>query len=222
MKKLDKEFSESRRLREKGYSLKEISEKLGIAKSTASKWLSDFALSDEALERLEARKLLGRVRAAESNKKRGVLLREQISKEADRIISSIPIESSQFVIFCALLFECEGAKDYGSVDFINSDPLMISAFLYFLRNSFALEEKKFRVTMHLHEYHDEGERKKFWSKTANISQTQFTKTYFKPHTGKNYHAGYPGCIRVRYCDSRIARKLGFIAQRILEKYGSVR
>jgi len=40
----------------KGYSLKEISEKLSIAKSTASNWLCDIYLSKSALKRLKKTK----------------------------------------------------------------------------------------------------------------------------------------------------------------------
>lgn len=222
MKKLTKEFFTARKLRERGFSLKEISEKLGIAKSTASIWLSGVSLPDEALKRLAKRRLLGGLRAANSNRRRGAIARERVSDEARKLLVSIPVRKSHLLLFCALLFECEGAKNTSSLEFINSSPLMISGFLAFLRNSFDLDEKKFRITMHLHQYHDEAKQKKFWAKVSGINRSQFTKTYLKPNTGKNYREGYPGCIRVRYGDSKIAKKLQFIAREILENYGSVR
>jgi orotate phosphoribosyltransferase-like protein len=46
------------KLRKNGYSLKEISEKLNIAKSTASVWLRNIKLTQKAKKRLKKRKLL--------------------------------------------------------------------------------------------------------------------------------------------------------------------
>ncbi|NQU83696.1 MAG: hypothetical protein HQ536_03210, partial [Parcubacteria group bacterium] len=51
------------KLRKKGYSLKEISEKLKIAKGTASIWLNDVKLSQKAQERLQKREILGQYKS---------------------------------------------------------------------------------------------------------------------------------------------------------------
>src|SRR3989344_2174021 len=220
--KKDKKFSAAKKLRNKGYSLAEISAELRIAKGTASAWLSNVSLSKKALKRLERRGLLGRLKAAESIRRIWDERRVLLIDEAKQLLAEIPIEKSHHLLFCALLFECEGAKDVSTLEFINSNPLIISGFLSFLRNSFPLDESKFRITMHLHEYHNERVQKKFWSKVTGLKESQFTKTYHKPNGGKNYRQDYPGCIRVRYCDYRIATKLQFVAREVLKNYGSVR
>ncbi len=50
-------------LRKKGYSYKEISSSLKIAKSTASTWLKTTKLSKKAILRLKKRKILGQYKS---------------------------------------------------------------------------------------------------------------------------------------------------------------
>ncbi len=70
--------------------------------------------------------------------------------------------------------------------------------------------------MHLHEYHDEEVQLKFWSKMTTIPTHQFTKTYWKPHTGINTREGYPGCIHVSYHDVRVARAIAATARAMMQ------
>ncbi len=111
-------------------------------------------------------------------------------------------------LLCATIFWCEGGKDVsGGIYFTNSDPSLIATFLYLLRDSFAIDEVRFRALIHLHSYHDPTERLAFWSEVTNIPVSQFYHPYQKLHSGKNRRAGYPGCISVRYLDTNTARLL---------------
>lgn len=84
---------------------------------------------------------------------------------------------------------------------------MIKIFMFLFRLSFNIDESKFRILMHLHEYHNEEKQKEFWSNLTKIPQSQFTKTYWKPHTKKRKRENYPGCIRVGYYSAHVARQL---------------
>ncbi len=198
----------ARRLRKKGFSLKEISEELGIAKSTASKWLAYIKLESKARKRLKERQILGQYKAQQIKKAKRKKLLSQYQKKAYGQLSLIRLDQKLFKLLSALLFWCEGGKNAKShVEFINSDPVMIKVFVNLLRSAFNLDERKFRVLMHLHEYHNEEKQKEFWSKITKIPKNQFTKTYWKPHTKKRKRENYPGCIRVSYYNAHIARQL---------------
>ena len=90
---------------------------------------------------------------------------------------------------------------------MNSDPQMIRTFLMLFRASFTLDEKKFRVCVHLHEYHKKDEILQFWSEVTHIPLAQFTKPYLKPHTKNVIRNDYKGCMRVSYYDNRILEKI---------------
>ena len=118
-----------------------------------------------------------------------------------------------------MIYLCEGNKSLKSLTtFTNSDPNLISTFLYLFRNSFDLNEKKFRVLMHLHKYHNEEIQKNFWSKITKIPKDQFNRTYLKPNSGKYKKRDYQGCIKVYYGDVSITRKLQSIAKMFMERY----
>ena len=223
MPRLIKKYFKAKELRERGYSLKEISEKLNISKSTASVWLRDVKLSKNALKRLDARNLLGRVRSSNTKKEKRKKLDDELKKESLKLLDSVKINNDHLRLFCALLFECEGTKDLrGGIYFSNSDPELIRTFLTLLRLGFNIEERKLRILLHLHDYHSQQKQISFWSKVTGIPKSQFSKPYRKPHTRKRIKDNYQGCISVRYYDSVLARKLSAMAKGILNKYGRVR
>lgn len=219
---LEKYF-QAKKLREKGYSLKEISEKLFISKSTASVWLRDIKLSKDALIKLKKRNLLGRIKSSNTKRIKRQRIDDSLKKEAFQFLKATNINKNHLKLFCALLFECEGSKDLrGGIYFSNSDPMMIKTFLTLLRSSFKIEEEKFRISLHLHNYHSILNQINFWSKVTDIPKSQFTKPYQKPNTGKRIKDNYQGCVSIRYYDSKLARKLSSISKIILNNYGRVR
>lgn len=219
---LSEKYSQAKKLRSTGYSLKEISKKLEISKSTASLWLSDFKLSPSALIRLENRKLIGRVRSSETKKRKREERESLIREEVVSFVDSIKITESHFKMFCALIYWCEGTKNVNSgLTFVNSDPELIKSFLFFLRSSFDIDEKRLRVGLHLHGYHSHKKQIAFWSKVTEIPTSQFIRPYDKPNTGKRKKDNYPGCASIRYYDSQLAKKISFLAQELLKKYGGV-
>ena len=122
-----------------------------------------------------------------------------------------------------MIYWCEGNKSLrDSVFFTNSDPRLIANFLHLFRNSFDIDESKFRVCMHLHDYHNEEKQLNFWSDVTFIPKNQFFKSYKKLNTKKRIRDNYQGCIQVRYYDINIARKLQAVAKEFMDKYGRVR
>lgn len=87
---------------------------------------------------------------------------------------------------------------------------MINVFITLLRQSYSLDESKFRALIHIHQYHNENQLKTYWSTLTNIPISQFSKSYQKPNTGKRKRNNYSGSLRIRYYDHKIAKDLSAI------------
>jgi transposase-like protein len=198
------------KLRLKGYSIKEVAKTLSIATGTSSTWLRDIKLSKKAILRLKKRKLLGQYRARQTKKHNNQLLLKQIDKQANISLSKVNLNKETRLLLCSLLFWGEGSKTNQYVSFINSDPKMINVFITLLRQSYKLDETKFRALIHVHQYHNENQLKKYWSAVIKIPISQFSKSYLKPNTGKRKRNNYPGSLRIRYYDHKIAKDLSAI------------
>lgn len=207
--------------RRKGYMYSEIAVLTGYSKSTIHGWLSDLQLTDlqqtSVNDRLvkDKQKRIGGLLAARQEKIQS--RHKSITKLAQEVASSTKLSKSHKQLICSIFFWCEGGKDTrAGFQFINSDPLMIETFLNLLRDSFDIDESKFRALVHLHDYHDPEVQLKYWSDTTKIPLSQFHKPYLKPHTGKNTRKGYPGCVSIRYLD----RQFGLLLQMLYTSFGN--
>lgn len=199
--------SQAEKLRKRGSSLREVSEKLKISKSTASEWLSFLELSSSVQNRLANKQIMGRYKAIINKRKLKAKQKEILEKKAYELLKSTNLSKELIKLCCALLWWCEGNKDDSMVRFTSSDITLIKNFLSLLRSGFEIDESKFRALVHLHSYHDEVAQKKFWSIVTNIPLSQFYRSYQKLNAGKRLHKDYPGCIAISYYDAKIAKEL---------------
>ncbi|MDD5606483.1 MAG: hypothetical protein PHN37_01300 [Candidatus Pacebacteria bacterium] len=207
-------------LREKGYSIKEISKEINVAQSTSSVWVRNIKLNNRAKERLYKRKLLSYYKSSLSWNKKREEEKKHYFNIAKILVNKIKFDINQSKIYCALLYWCEGGKTYSSsVRFINSDPALVKTFLSLFRKAFKVNEGKFRVLMHLHSYHDEKKQKNFWSNLTKIPKSQFNQTYLKSNTKKRIKENYPGCIAIYYYDCKIIREIKAIYEVFSKKMG---
>lgn len=207
-------------MRKKGVSIPKIAKNLSIAKSTASLWVSPIPLPDYIRDRLVQNSMKANEKGREIMRVRRLLLREEYQRDAKRLVYlfSKRFDKSFWKLCAAILFWCEGGKrQLGSLYFTNSDPTLLITFLHALRNAFRVDEKKFRIALYLHEYHDEKKQKKFWSLTTQVPERQFSKTYIKPHTKKRQRDGYQGCASLRYYDATLAKQLDAIYHAFSQK-----
>jgi transcriptional regulator with XRE-family HTH domain len=209
--------NKAKNLRSKGYSFREIGEKLKISKSTASVWTRDVELGIKAKNRIENLGIIGRKKAIITirNKQKEELFK--ISKNCT-VLRSGKYNKDDYKLFLSLLYWGEGGKSRNSFKFINSDSEMIKVFLFLLRKSFLIDEDRFSVCVHLHEYHNRKEMIKFWSKISGIGENKFY-VYNKPHTGVNKKLGYKGCLSVYYGDAKIFKEIFVIIQRFVKYCG---
>lgn len=213
--KNEKIIGKAKSLRLNGFSFREISEKLEISKSTASLWLRHVKLSLKAKERISNLGICGRAKAIKTNRRKRETEDAIIVEKVEDYLTNAKIDLK---VACSLLYWGEGTKhkSNSAVSFTNADPEMISYFLYVFRNSFNLDEKKFRALIHLHEYHNAEKQLKFWSGVTHIPTGQFNKSYLKKNTGKNKKENYPGCINIKYFDSKIYKELIFTIRKLIK------
>ena len=211
-----KEKQQAIKFRTKGFSLKEISRRLKVSKSTVSIWVRDIKLNSKALSRLLKKIKLGQFISASNKRAKIKAIEKNYLELAHTEINSLEINKKFYKLLCAIMYWCEGTKNARTgVCFINSDSDVIKRFLELLRGAFTINEKKFRSCIHLHSYHSPARQLAFWSKVTNINKRQFIRPYLKPHSGKRIHENYQGCISVKYHSNDLARRVMALAKAFL-------
>lgn len=206
-----------RGLREGGLTFKEILEKFPfLGKGTISGWVRDIILTPEQEGRILEKCLNGRRGLMEYNKKKHV---ESI-KNAQKIISEAKreigkINKRDLTIAGSALYWAEGSKTSKyHIDFINSDPKIITLIMKFFREICQVEENKFKCALFLHPGLDEKTALNFWSEVTDVPLSQFVKTHRKPSInskGKMHNILYKGTLRIYICDTKkICKVRGFI------------
>ena len=166
-------------LREKGHSLKEISQLLKVSKSSVSAWVRDVVLSDKAKKILLTKITNGQFLGAQKRKEYGDSKNKQLKEDAQKEFSLMNSGLNGKII-CAMIYWCEGAKAYKSgIAFTNSDPDLTRLFIDLLIKHFSVKKEKILARLHLHEYHDPQTQHLFWSKAIGIPLNQFQKFYLK-------------------------------------------
>lgn len=206
-------------LRSQGYSFTEIAENLHLPRGTVYSWAHTIVLDQDAQIRIAKLRQDGREKTKKWFRNKNEIKQQEIKSEASAALSQVKLTTPQIQLLTSLLFWAEGSKSLANISFMNSDPVMISVFLKLLRTGFPLNESKFRVLLHLHEYHDEPKMISYWSTITGIPTSQFTKTYLKPHTKKRKHPNYMGCCKIKYYDARLARLISAIYNTFAENIG---
>ncbi|MEK7463948.1 MAG: hypothetical protein AAB610_02385 [Patescibacteria group bacterium] len=215
MKKVEKE--KAIKLRGLGYSLGEISKKLGISKSTVSLWTKHVLLDVKAKNRIETLAKASRSRGHDILHKKKLDRLILAEKEANKLLEKIIIDKNTAIIALTMMYRCEGLKKDNGIAFTNSDPELIKAFIRMLGEVFKIDKKRFQVCLHLHDYHDKSESLDLWSDAINLPRGQFS-VYMKKSEHKYSHEGYKGCARISYFDSHLSRVILSFAKNFIRLY----
>ena len=116
-----------------------------------------------------------------------------------------------------MLYWAEGAKGEksGPIKFANTDPALAFLFISLLRSAYLLDEKKFRVRLHLHYYHNHTEAVAYWSNLLRVSKSQFGKIHVKKRSArKRFRKNFAGICFVVYHDTNVRDELTAIARAI--------
>jgi transcriptional regulator with XRE-family HTH domain len=203
------EQDEARLLRKQGLSLKEITKKLGVAKSSVSVWTKDIVLTTEQKTQLTAHGVSysvieqRRLTRLQNENRRKNLLIEDARKEVK------PLTLSDLKYLGAMLYWAEGGKTQGMVRFSNSDPEMIKLMMMFFRQVCEVPEKKFKGYIHIHPHLDHKKAEQYWSLLTGVPLDQFFKTYRIPNkSSKNKKDTLPyGTFDIYICDVKLLLRI---------------
>ena len=108
-------------------------------------------------------------------------------------------------IMGTMLYWAEGYKTAKAkgVDFANSNPTMILAFITFLRTRYDLDESRFRISLYCHGNQDIKRIIAFWSSLLRVSKAQFTKPYVRAEARDGHRTMQHGLVHVRYSDKKM-------------------
>lgn len=217
--------SEARKLKLDGNSLGLITQKTGIPKSTLSFWFKNIPRSNN-LFYTNRKEWLSKIRllAVKANRKKRQQIIDKINDEVKKDIDSWRNINSAKIhkIILAQLYWTEGSKGKEVVQFANTDPQLALLFISLLRSSFKLDESKFRIRLHLHDYHPEKEIKEFWSKLLKVPESQFYKSYRKIRSKeKTFRRNFGGICFIKYnsvyLQKRIMRYAYLLADKLVGK-----
>ncbi|GAA4931495.1 helix-turn-helix domain-containing protein [Actinoplanes utahensis] len=197
-------------LREAGWSINDIAAKLGVAKSTAFRWVGHVPLDPDAERAQEKRepaekRIAGRWDDYRTDRDR---LQVEVWDAAAREVGHL--SDRDVLLMGAVAYWCEGAKSKpwarrDRLVFINSDPGLLALHLRFLQlGGYRLDELSYRVS--IHETADPVMAADWWADTLAIPRDAFQKPTIKSHDPKtvrhNVGDDYHGCLTIAAPKSR--------------------
>lgn len=210
MKTIERE--QARRLRrERGLSIKEIADLLGVAKSSVSLWVRDIELTPSQHEALQLKnRLYGPQALARSALMERHRTRRINAQEEGRMYARCgdPLHAAGCMLYWA-----EGSKHRNTLKLTNSDPALVRFFVHFLREYFLLRDEEFRITCNL--FADHAERQwqieQFWLDTLRLPRTCLRKStvnvYSKYSQKKRKNMLPYGTCRVEVNRTRVVQSI---------------
>ena len=171
------EIDKARVLRGQGYSVKEITRALSVAKSSVSLWVRSIKLTAKQKKRLsEKGHSLDVIEKRRATRLSNEYTRRQVFFQNG--IEEIKTISRRDLFFIGQgLYLGEGAKySRGNASFYNSDPRIIQIMMRFYREICSVPDTKFKAQVLLHPHLDAPRAEKYWSKISGIPRAQFQKT----------------------------------------------
>ncbi|MER5217256.1 hypothetical protein ABT063_43725 [Streptomyces sp. NPDC002838] len=191
----------ARELRRQGWTYNRIQAELGCSKSSVSLWVRDLphpepkCTPEEQRARMNAG--LARLRASQDRER-------QATKEAAAADIGKLSDRELFLLGVGLYW-AEGTKDKPharreSVEFVNSDPGMISVFLAWL-DLLEVGRDRLHCRLMIHETADIDAAERYWTDLVGIDRSALGKTTLKKHNPttvrKNTGDAYRGCFCIK-------------------------
>lgn len=186
-------------LRKKGFSYREIQEKVPVSKGLLSGWLNNLTLTEQEemvlKDKVKNLQDTGRIKSMLSNRNR--------RKEREKVASDSAIQifeknvSSPLFLIGVTLYWAEGSKRDSSFQFINSDPEMIVFMYKWIKKYLQVIDDKITFRLFIHKIPGYEGCEEKWAKKLGIEPYLFKKTIYKPtrHAIKK-NPDYQGCLRI--------------------------
>lgn len=192
-------------MRRKGQSLKEISNVLGVSKSTVSSWCRDIKLTEKQITKLAMKQTegsyKGRMIAAENKRLARIKEEQQLKQEGLKEIGKINFRD--FFIAGVAIYWSEGYTYSGGseVGFTNSDPKMVLFMLEWFKKVCKISNDRFSLSIRVNEARKNrvGKIESYWAKITKIPLAQFNKTVLIKSQAKKIFVNsddYYGTLRI--------------------------
>ena len=198
-----------RYLRQKGFSLGQISQDTNVPRTTIRTWISDISLSKNQIKTLHDRvqKALQKGRVKFQNIQKSKKIKNEQHLMGSGILEIGKLSARDFLIAGVSLYWAEGFKNRHEhrLGFCNSDPSMIAFYIRWLEKYVGINRGHLiaRLTLN-YLYKDRvDEMQSFWAQTTGLSLNQFSKPFFqtskwkKKYNTDNYH----GILRIHVKNS---------------------
>ncbi|PZG17525.1 resolvase [Micromonospora craterilacus] len=198
-------------LRSTGHSVPEIARRLTVSKSTASLWVRHVPLDREAEEEVERRqahsKAMTEARWAAYRRTRD---EAQAETHASAAVAVGRLGERDLLLLGAAIYWCEGTKSkpwrrYDHVQFVNSDPGLLSLFLRFLETC-GVDRSVPTYRVSIHETADPDAAAEWWAGELGLPADRFRRASLKKHNPAtvrhNTGEAYRGCLVINVPRSR--------------------
>lgn len=200
-------------------SIREISSKTGLAKSTLSGWLKNVELTAEQKNLLSERNP-ATTEYHKSGKSRtwlyAITVQRKINSKAKRVSyqrdGANRVKNgvdSLFVTGCALYW-AEGSKKKDSAILCNTDANMLRIFILFLETCFKIEKSRISFSVQYHKREDESKIRSYWLLTLGLPESSARKFYCSDNrvvTGKKTKIHPNGICSVMLHDTKIVQMI---------------
>ena len=182
--KLEKRRPAEKLRLEQGYSYNEISEQVGVSKSTLSDWLKHISLTIEQEQRIHQRMETNQTAfvatARKVNKERYRRARDEAHQQGKQIASMIPNNDAVHELALAMLYLGEGDKTGNRVQIANTDPDVLNYFLWAVEKLYDIPRTDMSLRLNLVDAAQslEFEMIEWWADMLGCDTDQFHKTQF--------------------------------------------
>lgn len=204
-------------MRKRGFSVRDIENKLCIPRSTLSGWFKDVRLTKKHRDRLHKRWKNALVHARRKavvwhNRQKEARL-EQARSEALSSLANIDMQNLHVVeLALALLYLGEGLKKSSQTALGNSDPQVLKFFIAALQKIYNVPLAHIKCDVHIRADQSPTSEVQYWSAELGIPVENFGKTSIDTRTqGRATYTHYHGVCVVRCGRVAIQRKLVYIA-----------
>ncbi len=210
-------------LRKLGKTYSEIRNKLGLAKSTLSDWLSKYPLTDKQMVLLQKNRTFNKYLGIEKirltkHKKRQKRL-NFVYEEQKRYWAVL--SKRELKLAGLFLYWGEGNKNLkGPLSLNNTDPKVIKFTLYWLTHMLEIPKEKIRVYLHLYKDMNIHQEMKYWSRILQLPLAQFAKLYIKESKRIDIdHKGFGhGTCGLQVSNVRLKEKVMIAIEAIANNY----
>lgn len=208
------------KLRQLGQSYGQISDSLGLAKSTLNGWLKNVEITSEQKQKLIEQWKLGMRKAQE----RSCQIKKEIKIEnirqshthAKEFLQNIPLNKPILELFLAGLYLGDGFKANGRLGLGNANPEIVRLFITLIRKLYSVKESKLRAEIFGRADQDPHLLVKYWSNLLKIPMSQFHHTQLDNRTVKPTRSNYHGVCAVSYGDVNLQRRILAIGDEMLK------